>query len=376
MKHLLVTNDFPPKVGGIQNYLWELWRRLPSESTTVLTTSYKGAAAFDAQQPIRIERDRAKVMLPTKALARRIDALAAEVDADLILLDPAIPLGIVGPQLERPYGVILHGAEVTVPGRIPIASSLLRRVLRGASVVVAAGGYPAAEAQRCAERELPTIVIPPGVDTQRFLPLTSAERCEVKARLGFDPDALLVVGLSRLVPRKGFDVLIDAAAIAAEHFPTLQVAIAGSGRDRNRLERIARRVGSPVQFLGRVDDADIAPLLGCGDVFAMLCRDRWAGLEQEGFGIVFLEASSCSVPVIAGRSGGSAEAVVDESTGIIVDDPTDAAAVAETLERLLRNELLRHRMGEAGRSRAQVEFTHSRLATFLHQELERIELPK
>lgn len=96
MKHLLVTNDFPPKVGGIQNYLWELWRRLPPDSTAVLTTPHAGAKAFDAQQPIRIERDRAKVLLPTRALARRINALAAELDVDLVLLDPAVPLGILG----------------------------------------------------------------------------------------------------------------------------------------------------------------------------------------------------------------------------------------------------------------------------------------
>ena len=372
MKHLLVTNDFPPKVGGIQNYLWELWRRLPPDSTAVLTTPYRGASAFDALQPIRVERDRAKVLLPTRALARRINRLAADLDVDLVLLDPAVPLGILGPYLERPYGVVLHGAEVTIPGRIPVASSVLRRVLRGARVVIAAGGYPAAEARRCAGRDLPTIVIPPGVDVHRFSPLESTERDEVRRRMGFDVTAPLVVGLSRLVPRKGFDTLLEAGALLVERVPTLQIAIAGSGRDRSRLERRARRLGSPVRFLGRVDDAEIAPLFASADVFAMLCRERWMGLEQEGFGIVFLEASSCAVPVVAGQSGGSAEAVVDQLTGIVLDTPNDARAVAAALERLLDDDLLRASIGRAGRRRAEDEFTYDRLAALLHEELERI----
>ncbi|CAB4942774.1 unannotated protein [freshwater metagenome] len=372
MKHLLVTNDFPPKVGGIQNYLWELWRRLPPESTTVLTTPYRGTNDFDAQQPIRIERDRSKVLLPTRALARRIDKLAAELDVDLVLLDPAVPLGIVGPWLERPYGVVVHGAEVTVPGRLPIAGSVLRRVLRGAEVVIAAGGYPAAEARRCAGIDLPTIIVPPGVDTDRFVPLGDGERKEVRRRLGFDPDAPLIVGMSRLVPRKGFDVVIDASAELANRWPTLQVAIAGSGRDRARLERRAKRRGAPVRFLGRVDDADLIPFLGSADVFAMLCRNRWAGLEQEGFGIVFLEAAACGVPVVAGLSGGSAEAVVDGQTGIVVEHPRETSAVVRAIERLLKDAVLARQLGDAGRHRAEVEFTHDRLATLLYQELERI----
>ena len=372
MKHLLVTNDFPPKVGGIQNYLWELWRRLPPESTTVLTTPYRGAKSFDAQQPIRIERDSSKVLLPTRALARRIDRLAAELDVDLVLLDPAVPLGILGPWLERPYGVVVHGAEVTVPGRLPIAGSVLRRVLRGAEVVIAAGGYPAAEARRCAGVDLPTIILPPGVDTNRFVPIGKQERSEVRKRLGFDPDAPLILGMSRLVPRKGFDVLIDASAELAKKWPTLQVAIAGSGRDRSRLERRAKRLGAPVRFLGRVDDADLVPLLGSADVFAMLCRNRWAGLEQEGFGIVFLEAAACGVPVVAGRSGGSAEAVVDHQTGIVVEQPRDVASVVKAIDGLLDDDALRQKLGDAGRNRSSAEFTHDRLATLLYEELERI----
>jgi phosphatidylinositol alpha-1,6-mannosyltransferase len=372
MKHLLVTNDFPPKVGGIQSYLWELWRRLPADSTTVLTTPHEGSAIFDAQQPFRIERDRARVLLPTKALAKRVDALAADVGADLVLLDPAVPLGIIGPWLEHPYGVVLHGAEVTVPGRLPILGRKLGGVLRGAQIVISAGGYPAAEARRCAGRDLPTVIIPPGVDPHRFTPLGSDDRRLARIALGLDPDAPVILGLSRLVPRKGFDVLIDAGAILAKRYPGLQIVLAGSGRDRQRLERRARRRGSPVTFLGRVDDDDLSPLLASSDVFAMLCRNRWGGLEQEGFGIVFLEAAAAGVASVAGRSGGSAEAVDDGVTGVVVEQPKDIQEVVNALDRLLGDAGLRSGMGRAGRLRAESTFTYDRLAAELHAALQKL----
>ena len=361
MRHLLVTNDFPPKVGGIQSYLWELWR-LPPEETTVLTTPYRGASGFDAAQAFRVERDRARVLLPTRALVRRIDRLAAEVDADLVLLDPAVPLGLVGPRLERPYGVVLHGAEVTVPGRIPGARSALGAVLRGAELVVAAGGYPAEEATRAARTELPSVVVPPGVDVHRFRVLTSEERRRARLRFGLDPDAPTVVGVSRLVPRKGFDVLVEAGAVLRDRYPDLQVVVAGTGRDRRRLDRIVAQHHSPTVMLGRVPDADLPSLYGCADVFAMLCRNRWKGLEQEGFGIVFLEAAAAGVPSVAGRSGGSAEAVHDGVTGLVVDRPRDVAGVALALDRLLGDPARRSAMGAEARARAEGEFTYDLLA--------------
>src|SRR4051794_32517168 len=176
VNHLLVTNDFPPKVGGIQSYLWELWRRLPPEHTTVLTTPYEGDRAFDATQAFRVERTRERLLLPTPRLRRRIDALAAEVDAGIVLLDPALPLGAIGPRLERPYAVVVHGAEVTVPGPLPGARQPPGPRLRGPPHAIAAGGYPAAEAARAAGRALATTIVPPGVDPERFWPLSVADR--------------------------------------------------------------------------------------------------------------------------------------------------------------------------------------------------------
>lgn len=356
--HLLVTNDFPPKVGGIQSYLWELWRRLPPESTTVLTTPYEGDADWDAGQAYRVVRTREPVMLPNPVLARHVDRLAAEVEADLVLLDPALPLGLIGPHLRRPYGVILHGAEVTIPGRLPGTNLALRRVLRGAELVVAAGGYPLAEGERAAGRALPAVLVPPGVDVARFRPLDPDERATARARLGLRPEGRLVVSISRLVPRKGMDVLIRSAAALAGSRPDLTVAIAGSGRDRARLDRLVAETGAPVRLLGRVPDDDLPDLYGCADVFAMLCRSRWGGLEQEGFGIVFLEAAAAGVPQVAGESGGSAEAVVDGETGLVVDEPGDVDRVTRALAELLDGPARRAAMGRAARERAEREFAY------------------
>ena len=365
--HLLVTNDFPPKTGGIQSYLWELWRRLPPETTTVLTTPHPGADQWDAAQPFRVERTRERVLLPTPSLRRRIDRLAADVDARVVLLDPALPLGLLGPSLERPYGLVVHGAEVAIPGRLPGSSALLGHVVRGAALVVAAGGYPAAETARAARRgaggtEVPTVIVPPGVDTRRFHPLDHEQRAVVRQRFDLDPAGLVVLGLSRLVPRKGFDRLIDAVGRLAPAHPDLVLAIAGSGRDRARLERRAERRDAPVRFLGRVSDDDLPLVHGAADVFAMICRNRWLGLEQEGFGIVFLEAAACGVPQLAGASGGSHEAVVDGVTGVVVRRPRSTGDVTRALAPLLDHPERRVRLGCAARDRVVEELTYDALA--------------
>ncbi|MGH9110758.1 MAG: glycosyltransferase family 4 protein [Acidimicrobiales bacterium] len=362
MSHLLVTNDFPPKLGGIQSYLWELWRRLDPDTFTVLTAPYEGAAAWDAAQPFRVERGHEKLLLPTPSLARRIDALAGETGARLVVLDPALPVGVVGPRLRLPYALVLHGAEVTVPGRLPGSRRLLGRTLRGAAEVIAAGGYPAAEAERAAGRKLPITIVPPGVDPDRFRPLDPDEKAKARAHFDLPEDARVVVSLSRLVPRKGTDVLIEAAARLAPRRPDLVVAIGGTGRDLGRLERLAACTGAPVRLLGRVPDDDLAAFYGCADIFAMLCRNRWGGLEQEGFGIVYLEAAACGVPQVAGHSGGAAEAVDDGTTGLVVDRPPDPDAVSGALAQLLDDPARRDAMGHAARARAVGEFGYDILA--------------
>ncbi|MEY3805832.1 MAG: hypothetical protein RIR69_644 [Actinomycetota bacterium] len=369
MKHLLVTNDFPPKIGGIQSLLWEWWRRLPPDSFAVLTSPHRDSAQFDSAQPFRIERTKEPVLLPHPWMVNRINSVAKDFGAQLVVLDPALPLGLVGPSLRLPYMVVLHGAEVTVPGRLPGSQQILGRVLRGAQHVIAAGGYPAREGIHAAGRDLAHTIIPPGVDTNRFVPLTPDERRRAREHFGWSDDDEIVLGVSRLVPRKGFDTVIRAIAQLAPHRPKLKLVIASTGRDQQRLEKLARELRAPVQFLGRVPHEDLPRLYGCADIFSMMCRNRWGGLEQEGFGIVFVEAAACGVPQIAGESGGAAEAVLDDVTGFVMKDPTDVAGLAARISTILDDDSRRLAMGEASRQRAVAEFNYDVLARRLGEVL-------
>ena len=170
------------------------------------------------------------------------------------------------------------------------------------------------------------------------------------------------MSISRLVPRKGFDTAIRAAARLGRTRPDLLLVIAGGGRDDDRLRRLAAELDAPVRFLGRIPNDDMPLLYGCADVFAMLCRNRWGGLEQEGFGIVFVEAAACGIPQVAGDSGGAAEAVVDGETGYVIADPEDVQAVADAFERLLDDDAGRAAMGERSRQRVLDEFTYDVLS--------------
>ena len=376
VRHLLVTNDYPPKIGGIQNYLWELWRRLPADDVVVHTTPYDGAEVFDAAQDHTIIRSREPWLLPQPVLAARVNRLIAEYGAEVVILDPAVPVGLIGPHLDVPYGVVLHGAEVTIPGRVPGTRQLLNRVLAGASGVIAAGGYPAAEGERSLGRALPPCtIVPPGVDAERFAPLDADVREAVRARYGIAPGQPMVTSVSRLVPRKGMDTLIAASAILVEEFPDLAVVIAGRGRDTGRLQGLIDDAGAPVQLVGRLPEDELIELYGAGDVFSMLCRSRWGGLEQEGFGIVFVEAAAAGVPQVAGRSGGAHEAVAHGETGLIVDDPTDPVAAAEAIATLLRDAARRSTMAAASRARAVSEFDYDVLAARLAAAIDAMVTP-
>jgi phosphatidylinositol alpha-1,6-mannosyltransferase len=377
--HLLVTNDFPPKVGGIQAYLWELWRRMDPETFVVITASSDpGSEQFDREQAargIRIERVPGRILTPTPGLVRRIRATARRVGASLVVIDPAFPLGVIGPRLGIPYAVVLHGAEVAIPGRLPASRELLASTLRHSVLAVSAGGYPAAEAVRAVRgRGMPPVIeIPPGVDLERFRPLSESEKRDARIDLGLPTDGPLVVSVSRLVPRKGMDILIDAAAELHAAVPDLVVAIAGRGRDRARLAGEIAERQAPVRLLGGVSDDDLPRLVGAADVFAMLCRNRWLGLEREGFGIVFVEAAAAGVPQVAGDSGGAGEAVLDGLTGSVVKRPTDVATVVRAIGKLLDNDQLRHRMGDESRRRAEASFDYDHLAPRLAAALADVE---
>lgn len=370
MTHLLLTNDYPPKVGGIQSYLWELWRRLPQDEFTVFTSPHTDAAAFDRAQAHRIVRHSRFWLPPSPAVAK---AARREIDtagASLAVIDPAFPLAAISNNLGVPSAVVIHGAEVSVPARLPAARAVLKQAIRRSALVISASGFAEAEARRIVPTAFPpTVYVPPGVDTERFVPLGVEEREAARRRLGFDPHAPLVVGVSRLVPRKGFDTLIRAASQLSHRHPDLQVVIAGTGRDEARLRSVIGRTGSPARLLGFVDDADLPALYGCADAFVMLCRSRWAGLEQEGFGIVFVEAAAAGCPQIAGESGGSAEAVDHGSTGLVIGDPSNVDDVAAAIDGVLTDDSHRESMRIESRRHAVKHFSYDMLAHRLHDAL-------
>ena len=298
----------------------------------VLTASSDaGAAAFDAEQAergVHIERvPGPHPLLPDARRAGRGACAGAppSTRSTWSLLDPALPLGLLGPHLGVPYGVVLHGAEVTVPGRLPGSRAALGPRARAApTLVVSAGGYPAAEGRRRpAGHAAPVVEIPPGVDAGAIAPLEARRAAGGPAPASACPsDGPLVVSVSRLVPRKGMDVLIEAAGRLAPSYPDLAVAIAGDGRELGPAAAPGRREpGGRSGVLGRVSDEDRAALLGAADVFVMACRNRWLGLEQEGFGIVFLEAAAAGVPQVAGDSGGAPRPSLDGVTGLVVGSP-------------------------------------------------------
>ena len=230
--HLLVTNDFPPKVGGIQSYLWELWRRLDPASFTVLTSPYAGAAAWDAEQPFRVVRTREPVLLPHPWMVRRVNSLAAEIDAAFVVIDPAVPLGIIGPRLDRPYGVVLHGAEVAIPGRLPLARSSLAHVLRREMRVVGRGHEK--QAAPVAGHAVPDGALPIGVAVVRRQSAASAGEV---AAINPSPGGI--------ISHSGAAIVGTVAVTAAPGFGDMAPALQGRGADRPGGRRPGRdRVGA------------------------------------------------------------------------------------------------------------------------------------
>lgn len=387
MTCLLLTNDYPPKIGGIQVYLWELWRRLPPDKVAVFTRDYPSSAAFDAKEKYPIIRSPRKALLPTNSLKRELQQADLPPSfgsglPDLVLIDPAVPLGSIGRKLDVPYGVVLHGAEATIPTQLPALRGEMNRVLKGADLIVSASQWvldviadknrPSSHGAAEPPGTSPSnkqIYIPPGVDTQRFFPHTPAQKLTAREKFGIPSDALVLLSVSRLVPRKGMDHLISATAALASEFPDLELVIAGVGRDLARLQSLAKRKQAPVKFAGRVPDKDLPALYGAADIFAMLCRQRWGGLEQEGFGVVFLEAAASGLPQVAGESGGAAEAVSHGESGFVVPSHKLTIETTTALRRLLSDSDLREKMGMAARQRTEQKFSYDILAQQLQKVL-------
>jgi phosphatidylinositol alpha-1,6-mannosyltransferase len=377
MKHLLVTNDFAPKIGGIQTYLFEIYRRIDPSKFSIITTSYKGSEDFDSKFGANIERLPNKVLFATKSLERVIRSRYLAGEYDFVVLDPLFPLGLIGPRLKSTcqirYGIIVHGAEANVVLKIPLIKSYCSKVLSDLDVIVAAGNYPrdvVLEGLKYFGLDKPIINIAPGVDWNKFSPADPEEKIKLKTQLNIDQTKFTILSVSRLVPRKGMDTLIKAVSMLGERRNDVLLIIVGEGRDLYRLKLLAKTLGVDVRITGSLDNESLIKYYKAADLFAMLCRDRWFGLEKEGFGIVFLEAAACGLAQLAGKSGGSADAVIDGITGFILENPKDAGNAAQLISRLMQDRELLAKLASAASLRAQLDFSYDKLASLYIESLE------
>ncbi|MDX3239620.1 glycosyltransferase family 4 protein [Streptomyces sp. ME03-5709C] len=354
-KTLIVTNDFPPRPGGIQAFVHSMALRLDPGRVVVYASTWRDGsevAAFDAEQPFPVVRDRTTMLLPTPRVTRRAVALLREHGCTSVWFGAAAPLGLMAPALReagaRRLVATTHGHEAGW-AQLPASRTLLRRIGEGTDTITYLGEYTRYRIARALTPEAAgrMVRLPPGVDEKTFHPASGGEA--VRARLGLT-DRPVVVCVSRLVPRKGQDTLIEAMPSVLAAQPDAVLLVVGGGPYADELKRLAERTGvaESVRFTGAVPWEELPAHFGAGDVFAMPCRTRRGGLDVEGLGIVYLEASATGLPVVAGDSGGAPDAVLDGETGWVVrgGEPGEAA---ERIVALLGDAELRRRMGERGR---------------------------
>ncbi|MBT2386870.1 glycosyltransferase family 4 protein [Streptomyces sp. ISL-11] len=358
-KTLIVTNDFPPRPGGIQAFLHNMALRLDPADLVVYASTWKrgqegaeATARFDAAQPFTVVRDRTTMLLPTPRVTRRAAGLLREHGCSSVWFGAAAPLGLMAPALRRAGARRLvgttHGHEAGW-AQLPASRQLLRRIGEGTDTLTYLGEYTRSRiaAALTDEAAARMVQLPPGVDEKTFHPASGG--AEVRARLGL-ADRPVVVCVSRLVPRKGQDTLIRAMPRILAAVPDTVLLIVGGGPYGADLRKLATETGvaDAVRFTGPVPWEELPAHYGAGDVFAMPCRTRRGGLDVEGLGIVYLEASATGLPVVAGDSGGAPDAVLEGETGYVVRGGS-AEESADRIVTLLNDPELRRAMGERGR---------------------------
>ncbi len=348
---LVVTNDFPPRQGGIQTFLAALLDRLPAADLVVLASTSTGAAEHDAGLPYRVVRAPTAMLLPTPRVARAAAVLAREHRAETVVFGAAAPLGLLAPGLHR-AGVarsigITHGHE-TGWVALPVGRQLLQRIAGGVDALTCISAFTRGRLAPALGDRTTLRQLSPGVDVTRFHP--GADGTAVRERYGLGA-APVVVCVSRLVRRKGQDVLVEAWPRVLDRHPGARLLLVGGGPDEGRLRARVAALGlsGSVVLTGPVAPSALPEHYAAGDVFAMPCRTRRGGLDVEGLGMVYLEAAACGRPVVAGTSGGAPEAVRDGITGHVVD-PRSAAAVAAAVTGLLDDPARAAAMGAAGRA--------------------------
>lgn len=359
---LLVTNDYLPRVGGIQRTLGALVNELPADRISVFAPDWDGAADLDEEVPYRMFRQTERFCWPTPDLARNVEDAIERTDAEVVLFGATYPLAMLGPRLAArgtPYLSAAHGFEYWL-SVAPGTHSLMRYATsKAARVPVMCSEFIARTVRTAVPRGVPVSVLYPGADVKVFHP--DLETDDLRERHGL-VGRPLVVCISRLVARKGQDVLIRGMKRIHRRVPEAALLIVGAGPYEQRLRALAEDApADAVVFAGQVSEADLPRYYALADVFAMPCRTRLAGMEVEGWGNVFIEAASCGKPVVVGDSGGAREALVDGETGLLVDGRDDDA-VADAVADLLSNPARARAMGQAGRARVLRDHTWHAIA--------------
>jgi len=355
-KIICITNDFGPRAGGIETFVIGLIERLPKGSLVVYTSSQDQTSEYDEKWlndfGVKVIRDRSRILLPTPRTIRAVKSVIVKEKIETAFFGAAAPLAIMSRAI-RKAGIsriiaLTHGHEVWWSKVWPFKLAI-RFIGNNVDHLSYLGEFTRSQISRSLSHQASQamVKIAPGIDTDHFAPHSGA--AELRHSLGLS-DKKVIVSVGRLVHRKGQDILIEALPEILQRYPTAHILMVGEGPYREQLQKLAlkNKVDNAITFIGRIQYSDLPRYFSAGDVFAMPSRSRLAGLEVEGLGIVYLEASSCELPVIAGRSGGAPDAVIEGVTGITVDG-TKPNEIAAAIISLFDNPAAAREIGLAGR---------------------------
>ena len=359
---LVITNDFPPRPGGIQTFGYEIVRRFEPNSVTVLTSDWEGAAEFDAAQDFKIVRAQTQTLLPSKSTLAMAREIVVAENITRVLFGAAAPLGLLASPL-RKIGVqnivgMTQGHE-TGWAMTPGMRQALRKIGNDTDFLTYISEYTHQKIAKALSPDAAARMrrIVPGVDVTEFSPANSVAGNELRANLGWI-DRPVIVCVSRLMARKGQDELIRALPKVHQTSPKASLIIVGGGPYHKDLQSLVSKLnlGDFVHFTGKVEQSELSSWYAAGDIFAMPCRTRVGGWDVEGLGIVFLEGSATGLPVIVGDSGGAVDAVIDGKTGYLVDG-RNTSEIAQRISFLISNPEVAKQMGETGRNWVTQEWT-------------------
>lgn len=361
MKLLAVTNDFPPVVGGIENYVFSLLSRWKPDDLVVLTRNPPKAAEFDTSLSFETVRLPVKTLLPTPKVLRRARELIRSRQIDAVYFSSPLPMPLLGPHLRLPYSVSVHGGEFVLASSVPVLRTLLRYGAGRASVLLCESNFVRERVRGFFGESVVTAFVPGGVDPSRFQPSESG------------PPSPVILSVSRLIARKGPATLIRAMPRVLRSHPSARLVIVGGGPDQSMLKELGRREGiaNSVIFAGPVPWKEISSYYASATIFALPTRERFGGLESEGIPLVFVEAAASGLPAIAGNAGGVRDVVIDGETGILVDG-SDEAQVASAIIQLLDDPDRCKQMGITARERAIREFSWDHIFEQFRAALEAI----